>query len=41
MLSPYHYPSGQMANDMANKLDVMMSVVYEYLHRITHANTDG
>jgi len=41
MLSPYHYPSQQMVNEMADKLDVMITVVYEYLHRITDANSDG
>ncbi|XP_065898561.1 RNA polymerase I-specific transcription initiation factor RRN3-like isoform X2 [Dysidea avara] len=40
MLSTFHYRSQQMSNEMADKLDVMMLVMYEYLHRITH-NIDG
>ena len=40
MLSTFHYRSQQMSNEMADKLDVMMLVVYEYLNRIT-LNVDG
>ena len=40
MLSTFHYQDQQMENEMADKLDVMMLVMYEYLNRITH-NVDG
>jgi len=40
MLNTFHYRSQQMSNEMADKLDVMMLVMYEYLNRITH-NVDG
>ena len=38
ILTAVHSQQSVMSNDMAEKLDIMMSVCFEYLHSLCHSN---